>query len=97
MAPACSERRAAFRLQGSCCCPPPHHPSHQTCLTYHPTSARSKVPKKVTTCAFTADGGAMLAADKFGDVLVAATQRPAGGLEFSELRRAFCGPVGGAA
>ncbi|KAI7842826.1 hypothetical protein COHA_003572 [Chlorella ohadii] len=37
-----------------------------------------KVPKKVTTCAFTADGRHMLAADKFGDVLAAATQRPEG-------------------
>ncbi|PRW61612.1 tRNA (guanine-N(7)-)-methyltransferase non-catalytic subunit wdr4 [Chlorella sorokiniana] len=37
-----------------------------------------KVPKKVTTCAFTADGRHMLAADKFGDVLAATTQRPEG-------------------
>ncbi|KAI3432660.1 hypothetical protein D9Q98_004204 [Chlorella vulgaris] len=37
-----------------------------------------KVPKKVTAIAFTSDGAHVLAADKFGDVLVADTQRPAG-------------------
>lgn len=54
-----------------------------TCLPFltprlHLSPAHSKVPKKVTTCAFTADGRHMLAADKFGDVLTAATQRPEG-------------------
>lgn len=43
-----------------------------------------KVPKKVANCAFTADGRHMLGADKFGDVLVAATQRPAGLAEGQE-------------
>ncbi|KAL4452620.1 hypothetical protein ABPG75_008282 [Micractinium tetrahymenae] len=37
-----------------------------------------KVPKKVTNVAFTADGRHVLAADKFGDVLAAATEKPAG-------------------
>ena len=53
----------------------------------------SKVPKKVTTCAFTADGRHMMAADKFGDVLVAATDRPAGGaarLQGADAAAAAC-------
>ena len=62
---------------------PPSHalPAH-ACAWQHayptPPPVHSKVPKKVTTCAFTADGRHMLAADKFGDVLAAATQRPEG-------------------
>jgi hypothetical protein len=44
-----------------------------------PVPCCSKVPKKVTAIAFTSDGAHVLAADKFGDVLVADTQRPAGG------------------
>ncbi|PSC74264.1 tRNA (guanine-N(7)-)-methyltransferase non-catalytic subunit wdr4-like [Micractinium conductrix] len=37
-----------------------------------------KVPKKVTATAFTADGSYLLASDKFGDIIAAATQRPEG-------------------
>lgn len=41
------------------------------------------MPKKVTTCAFTPDGRHALAADKFGDVLAVACQRPEGALAVS--------------
>lgn len=64
------------------CCPAPPAPCPHVLAWYpHPADLmflRSKVPKKVTTCAFTVDGRHMLAADKFGDVLAAATQRPEG-------------------
>lgn len=43
-----------------------------------PSTPCRKVPKKVTNVAFTADGRHMLASDKFGDVLAAATEKPAG-------------------
>lgn len=65
--------------------PPPGHPAcspspHpcRPCLPIHTRHPLSKVPKKVTTCTFTPDGRHALAADKFGDVLAVATERPAG-------------------
>jgi hypothetical protein len=62
------------------------HPSPSPSASRHPLAlacprpppCRSKVPKKVTTCTFTPDGAHVLAADKFGDVLAAATLPPAG-------------------
>ena len=51
--------------------------AHRPACAPLPAAPCSKVPKKVTCCCFTADGAHVLAADKFGDVLVAAAQRPA--------------------
>lgn len=65
-------------LPFSACPPHPTPPHALSTRPVPPTSPRSKVPKKVTNVAFTADGRHMLAADKFGDVLAASTEKPAG-------------------